>query len=119
MSPPESSGGALESGLGVAATGGTGAVACVFDELETPRPINPIRTSQVVGETAKPIIVSMLDAAAAQKPEALNPEALRSRLTRENKTAKGRKISPNVNIPKIANRHPKMPDITPALDRAL
>jgi hypothetical protein len=62
-------------------------------------------------------MVRMLEAAAAQKPEELPATALRSRDTRENRTANGRKRRPIVKMPRTAKRHPKSPDITPALDR--
>jgi hypothetical protein len=85
-------------------------------EFVMARPRRPISTSQVVGETTNPINVRMLEAIAAQKPDALNPEILRIMLTNENRTANGRKTRPRVKMPRIAKTEPNKPDIRPALD---
>jgi hypothetical protein len=79
----------------------------------------PAATSHALGDTANPIVVRMMDTIAAQKPLALNPLMLRSKLIAEKKIANGKNNTPSVKMARIANTHPNIPDINPADDARL
>jgi hypothetical protein len=87
--------------------------AAFINEPKNPTP------NHTVGETTHATTVKKIDTIAAQKPDKLNFETLLTMLKKDKTIANGRYSTARLNIAQSANRQPKTPDNSPAVDMVL